>query len=218
MVCVYVCVSRERLWDCASTEAGRYATTCLGWSPPRQNHFPKVAVTHGAPNPAVYVTVAVKGIMAWHLWEGLEQLVRAEVNLLFSGWIIWVLGEAKNQQDYVLPLNFRQLHYFIFWLSQINEQHCILYIWRVAPNHHSCLLFWQNNIILTLLVTTSHCATGGNRDKTCGECVVESIRLAWYPVVASRLCRMMGPFQEDYWGFFTSFSRLGSTRFFPLFH
>lgn len=64
MVCVYVCVSSERLWDCASTEAGRYATTCLGWPPPRQNHFPKVAVTHGAPNPAVYVTVAVKGMMA----------------------------------------------------------------------------------------------------------------------------------------------------------
>lgn len=50
--------------DRASGGAGSYVTACPGWSPSRQSHFPKVAVTHGAPNPAVYVTVAVKGIMA----------------------------------------------------------------------------------------------------------------------------------------------------------
>lgn len=41
-------------------------TACLGRPPPRQSHFPKVAVTHGAPSPTVYVTVPVKGIMARH--------------------------------------------------------------------------------------------------------------------------------------------------------
>ncbi len=51
----------------ASSEAGRCATAWLGRPPPRQSHFPKVAVTHGAPSPTVYVTVPVKGIMAWHL-------------------------------------------------------------------------------------------------------------------------------------------------------
>lgn len=35
----------------ASSEAGRRATACLGRPPPRQSHFPKVAVTHGAPEP-----------------------------------------------------------------------------------------------------------------------------------------------------------------------
>lgn len=50
--------------DGASGGAGSSVTACPGWSPSRQSHFPKVAVTHGAPNPAVYVTVAVKGIMA----------------------------------------------------------------------------------------------------------------------------------------------------------
>lgn len=42
-------------------------TACLGRPPPRQSHFPKVAVTHGALSSMVYVTVLVKGIMAWHL-------------------------------------------------------------------------------------------------------------------------------------------------------
>ena len=40
---------------------------CLGRPPPRQSHFPKVAVTHGAPSSTVYVTDLVKGIMTWHL-------------------------------------------------------------------------------------------------------------------------------------------------------
>lgn len=60
------CDEREQqiVRDRASGGAGSYATACPGRSPSRQSHFPKVAVTHGAPNPAVYVTVAVKGIMA----------------------------------------------------------------------------------------------------------------------------------------------------------
>ena len=71
----------------ASSEAGRCATACLGWPPPRQSHFPKVALTHGAPSPTVYVTVAVKGIMAWRLtfllWgrRGWEQQVRVGLDL-----------------------------------------------------------------------------------------------------------------------------------------
>lgn len=70
-VCVSVCsrvVGDSNQGQCsASSEAGRYTSACLGRPPPRQSHFPRVAVTHGAPSPTVYVTVAVKGIMAGHL-------------------------------------------------------------------------------------------------------------------------------------------------------
>lgn len=62
-------------------------TACFGWPPPHQSHFPKVAVTHGAPSPTVYVTVPVKGIMAWHsdisVWGrgGESSRVRVGLNL-----------------------------------------------------------------------------------------------------------------------------------------
>lgn len=52
----------------ASSEAGRCVHRAdVGRPPPRQSHFPKVAVTHGAPSAVVYVTALVKGIIAWHL-------------------------------------------------------------------------------------------------------------------------------------------------------
>lgn len=80
----------------ASSEAGRCATACLGRPPPRQSHFPKVAVTHGAPSPAVYVTVPVKGIMAWHLtflfWgrSGESCGVRVGLNLFLRMWNVLI--------------------------------------------------------------------------------------------------------------------------------
>jgi len=69
-VCVCVCFGKLQsrgLWETAirvnavpPVEQIDVRPACLGRPPPRQSHFPKVAVTHGAPSSTVYVTVLVK--------------------------------------------------------------------------------------------------------------------------------------------------------------